>query len=172
MSAIRKLLHLNASDPTSMTLWQARERYELGDMTWKEVQYRAGALSRSTNSAGKKFHYVCPKCSAPLKHCPDPACAEEGMGHHMLEEDWEGCDEDVPYSTALMYYDDIVVDNAMMEEIEKELEAAVQAVLAKYDCEFHGRLTGILQQKGHPETANGRNFQVGDGVPKGWPKHG
>lgn len=122
---------------------------------------------------------------APMRHCPDPACAEEGVGHHLLEEDAEGCDTNIPYKTALKYYEPILhevgghkawcADMSVIEKIKKELNEAIQGVLAKYDtadypegCEFHGELMGLLQQKGHPETATGWYFQVGDGLPKRW----
>ena len=63
----------------------------------------------------------------------------------------------------------------ILKQIEGELNSAIQAVLSKYNtvdlpsCEFHGQLVGIIQHKGHPETATGWHFNVGDGLPSGWP---
>jgi hypothetical protein len=120
-----------------------------------------------------------------MRHCPDPACAEEGVGHHLLEEDCEGCDTNIPYATAWKYYEPILqevgghkawgAEMSVIEKIKKELNEAIQGVLAKYStddypegCEFNGELIGILQQTGHPETATGWYIPVGDGLPKGW----
>lgn len=61
-----------------------------------------------------------------------------------------------------------------MTRLERELNEAIQAVLAKYTtadcgpCEFHGELAGIIQHKGMPETATGWRFPIGNGKPKGW----
>jgi hypothetical protein len=65
------------------------------------------------------------------------------------------------------------------EQIGRELDEAVRAVLAKYatadfpgGCEFHGELRGVLQHAGHPETATGRCFTIGSGLPEGWKARG
>lgn len=140
----------------------------------------------SMDASGRKFYYVCPKCHAPMTHCPDPACAEEGVGHHLLDEDWNGCDEDIPYKSALMHYGgeneqgervytEWCVSKPMLEQINKEINEAIQAVLAKYTskdypegCEFHGELIGLLQHKNAPETAIGQYVKVGKGLPETW----
>lgn len=43
---------------------------------------------------GRKFCYVCPKCGGDVEGCPDPACSEDGVGHH-VDEDID-CDDNVP----------------------------------------------------------------------------
>jgi hypothetical protein len=35
---------------------------------------------------GRRFYYVCPHCGGPVEGCPDPACDEEGVGHHEYSE--------------------------------------------------------------------------------------
>ena len=37
---------------------------------------------------------MCPRCGGPVEGCPDPACAEEGVGHHSDPD--ANCDDDVP----------------------------------------------------------------------------
>lgn len=171
---------------------KALEMYDKGMIT--RMEYRAIMLEWSTDASGRKFHYQCPKCGKPMRHCPDPSCAEDGVGHHLFEEDWEGCDEDIPYATATRVYfpvvvspgnvpggttvmESVVIEMSMIDQIKAELNEAIQKVLAKYStddypegCEFHGELRGLLQQKGHPETANGWHFQIGKGLPEGWQK--
>lgn len=63
----------------------------------------------------------------------------------------------------------------ILKKIEGDLNLAIQAVLSKYNtedlpgCEFHGQLVGIFQHQGHPETATGWRFKIGDGLPLKWP---
>lgn len=161
-----------------------RKMYDEGSITFRELQMLC--VEWSTDASGRQFYYVCPKCSAPMTHCPDPACAEEGVGHHLLEEDNEKCGDDVSYKTALMYYKGVdegkekhytgwCVSRPVLDQISKEINEAIQGVLAKYatkdypeGCEFHGELIGLLQQKNAPETAIGQYIKVGNGMPETW----
>jgi hypothetical protein len=54
-----------------------------------------------TDAEGQKFYYLCPKCRKPIYGCPDPACMEDGVGHHTEDDD---CDDDVPYATCVRIY--------------------------------------------------------------------
>jgi hypothetical protein len=148
---------------------KAQEMYDKGAIT--DMERQSLLIEWSTDCSGRKFHFVCPKCGKPMRHCPDPSCAEDGVGHHLFEEDWEGCDEDIPYSTAHRVYfpwkagSETMISEMyeapMVDQIKAELNEAIQKVLEKYNTdelpglEFHGELRGILQHKDHPETATG-----------------
>lgn len=172
-----------SSSEKKFTASEARQFYDEGSITWMEL--RNLVKEHFTDPSGRKCRYVCPKCRGPLSHCPDPGCIKQGIGHHLLEEDGKDCDGDVSYKTALLFYDvkqphghkELSVDMNIIEKIKRELDEAVQGVLAKYTskeategCEFHGELRGLLQEKNFPETATGWHFQIGDGLPSGWKK--
>jgi hypothetical protein len=180
---MRRLITVNGP-AGSVPIGKARELYEAGHITL--IEFRIVAASWSKDANGKQFKYICPKCHAPMSHCPDPICQEEGVGHHLLEEDWEGCDADISYKTAMRYYkgedegkskhySGWCVYMNVLEKIKAELNEAVQAVLKKYatndypeGCEFHGELIGLIQQKDAPETAVGQYVKIGNGLPDAW----
>lgn len=56
-----------------------------------------------TNEDGRRFYYVCPKCGKDVDGCPDPACQEERVGHH-VDKDTD-CDFDVVLTNLEIRYD-------------------------------------------------------------------
>ena len=41
---------------------------------------------------GRRFHLVCPDCDGDVESCEDPACENEGVGHHVEEQgEFSGC---------------------------------------------------------------------------------
>ena len=36
-----------------------------------------------TDEYGRGFVYLCHHCGEAVESCPDPACREEGVGHHI-----------------------------------------------------------------------------------------
>lgn len=94
------------------------EEYDKGNETL--AAYRAAYIEWSTDKFGRKFYYECPKCGHPMRHCPDPVCAEERVGHHLFEEynlygenNEEECkDEDIPYVTASRVYFPVLIQGA------------------------------------------------------------
>jgi len=41
---------------------------------------------------GRPFCFVCPDCDGDVEGCPDPACENEGVGHHVEEQgEFSGC---------------------------------------------------------------------------------
>lgn len=50
---------------------------------------------------GREFRYVCPSCNEDVEGCPDPACENEGVGHHIEEvPDWCDFKNNVPLEGA------------------------------------------------------------------------
>lgn len=141
---------------------KVRKDYDEGRIT--EHEYKNLMVEWSTDHLGRRFHYVCPKCRQAMRHCEEPICEEERVGHHLYEADWAGCDEDIPYKTALRVYqgDDgsrWLLDNS----VEEEVKAAVEAVMAKHGCKFDGRVQGTITGEG-PKI--GFWVNLGDSVPK------
>lgn len=111
------------------------EGYEKGNCTTAE--YRAAKIEWSTDHIGRKFYYECPKCGHPMRHCPDPECVKEKVGHHLFEEynffgehPQEECkEEDISYKTANRVYFPVQTGTQILtseikypEEWWKELE--------------------------------------------------
>ena len=41
---------------------------------------------------GRRVYFVCPDCDGDVDSCPDPACEDEGVGHHVKEQgEFSGC---------------------------------------------------------------------------------
>tara|TARA_Y100000389_G_scaffold48812_1_gene44339 strand:+ start:2711 stop:2953 length:243 start_codon:yes stop_codon:yes gene_type:complete len=51
---------------------------------------------------GREFRYACPSCNEDVEGCPDPACENEGVGHHVSKvPEWcDHQDNDVPLRAA------------------------------------------------------------------------
>ena len=94
---------------------RALEAYEKGYITLAE--YENIMIEWSSEEDGRRFYYECPKCLKPMRHCPDPACAEEGVGHHLFDN--PRCkDGDIPYATAnRVYFPTQRDDGALQSEV-------------------------------------------------------
>ena len=67
--------------------------YQKGELTRAEYRWQVMQLTPwSKDRNGDEFYFKCHKCQNPLTSCPDPEC--RGIGHHIIEEDWD-CGEDI-----------------------------------------------------------------------------
>jgi hypothetical protein len=82
------------------------DAYNQGIITTYE--YRFQQIEWSETEDGRKFYYQCPICQGPLRNCPDPACREDDVAHHLFSEDCKQPphDYDVKYSDAKRVYRD------------------------------------------------------------------